>query len=111
VDCYIDFLEEVPSASQIQNEARVLYCTLLSACQRGVGSRILMENRNSQDRIWSWYQKDSNRNVRIKKLENVITTVFHCHYKGVLCKWIQDYADAFTELILLGKKTWNNDEV
>jgi hypothetical protein len=25
--------------------------------------------------------------------------------------WIQDYDDAFTELALLGQKTWNDDEI
>jgi hypothetical protein len=25
--------------------------------------------------------------------------------------WIQDYEDAFTELALLGQKTWNDDEI
>jgi hypothetical protein len=25
--------------------------------------------------------------------------------------WIQDYGDAFTELALLGQKTWNDDEI
>ena len=78
VDCYIDFLDEVPSASQIKKDARALYGALLSACQScqsGVGSRILMENRSKQDGIRSWcqlvkqYETDGNRNVRIKKLE------------------------------------------
>ena len=45
VDCYVDFLDEVPSASQIKKDARALYGALLSACQGGVGRRILMENR------------------------------------------------------------------
>jgi hypothetical protein len=27
-----------------------------------------------------------------------------------LVKWIQEYEDAFTELALLGQKTWNDDE-
>jgi hypothetical protein len=42
-----------------------------------------MENRKKQDGIRAWYQlvnqyeKDGNRSVRIKKLENVITTVFN----------------------------------
>jgi hypothetical protein len=117
VDCYIDFLDEVPSTSQIKKDARALFGILHSACQIGVRSRILMENRSTQDGILSWYQlvkqyeTDGNRNVRIKKLENVITTVFHRHYKGGLFKWIQDYEDTFTELILLGQKTWNDDEV
>jgi hypothetical protein len=104
VDFYVDFLDEVPSASQIKKDARVLYIALhgalLSACQSCVGRRILMENRDKQDGIRSWcqlvqqYETDGNRNVRIKRLENV-----------------QDYEDAFTELALLGQKTWNDDEI
>jgi hypothetical protein len=53
VDCYVDFLDEVPSASQIKKDARTLYGTLLCACQSGVGRRILMENRDKQDGIRS----------------------------------------------------------
>jgi hypothetical protein len=37
VDFYVDFLDEVPSASQIKNNARALYGALLSACQNGIG--------------------------------------------------------------------------
>jgi hypothetical protein len=49
VDCYVDFLDEVPSASQIKKDAGSLYGALLSACQSGIGHRILMENRDKQD--------------------------------------------------------------
>ena len=93
----------LPSASQIKKDARALYGALLSACQIGVGRRMLIENRSKQDGICSWcqlvkqYETDGNRNVRIKKLDNVITTVFHRHYRDGLVKWIQDYEDAFTE--------------
>jgi hypothetical protein len=117
VDCFVDFMDEVHTASQIKKDARALFGALLSACQGGIGHRILMENRNKQDGIRAWYQlinqyeTDGNRNVRIKKLENVITTVFNRHYKGGLFKWIQDYEDAFTELVLLGQTTWNNDDI
>jgi hypothetical protein len=117
VDCYVDFLDEVPSDSQIKMDARALYGALLSACQSGVGRRILMENRDKQDGIRSWcqlvqqYETDDNRNVRIKRLESVINAVFNRNYRVGLVKWIQDYEDAFTELVLLGKKTWNDDEI
>jgi hypothetical protein len=117
VDCYDDFLDEIPSASQIKKDARALYGALLSACQSGVGRRILMENREKQDGIRSWcqlvkqYETDGNRNVRIKRLESVINIVFHRNYRGGLVKWIQDYEDAFTELALLGQKTWNDDKI
>jgi hypothetical protein len=56
VDCYVDFLDELPSASQIKKDTRALYGASLSACQSGVGRRILMENRDKQDGIRSWCQ-------------------------------------------------------
>jgi hypothetical protein len=37
VDCYVDFLDEVPSSSQIKKDARALYGGFLSVCQSGVG--------------------------------------------------------------------------
>jgi hypothetical protein len=110
VDCYVDFLDEIPSAPQIKKDARALYGALLSACQSGVGRRILMENRDKQDGIRSWcqllqqYETDGNRNVRIKRLESVIKTVFNLNYRGGLVKWIQDYEDAFTDRLFLGKR-------
>ena len=45
------------------------------------------------------------------KLENVIITVFHWYYKGGLFKWIQDYEDAITELVIIGQTTWNDDDI
>ena len=95
-------MDEVPSASQIKKNTHALYGTLLSAIQSGVGRRILMENRSKQDGIRSWcqlvkqYETDGNRKVRIKKLENVITSIFHRNFLGGLVKWNQDYEDAFT---------------
>jgi hypothetical protein len=117
VECYVDFLDEVPSASQIKKDARGLYGALLNACPSGVGRRILMENRDKQDGIRSWcqlvqqYGTDGNRNVRIKRLESVINTVFNRNYRGGLVKWIQEYEDAFTELALPWQKTWNHDKI
>jgi hypothetical protein len=115
VDCYVDFLDEFPSASQIKKYARALYGTLPSACQSDVGCIILMEKREKQDFIRSLYQlvrqyeTDSNRNVRIKRLESVINTVFHRNCRGGIVKWIQDFEDAFTELAIIGQKTCNDD--
>jgi hypothetical protein len=76
-----------------------------------------MENRDKQDGIRSWcqllqqYETDGNRNVKIKRLESVINTVFNRNYRGGLVKSIQDYEDTFTELALLGQKTWDDGEI
>jgi hypothetical protein len=76
-----------------------------------------MGKRDKQDGICSWcqlvqqYETDGNRNVRFKRLENVINTVFNRNYRVGIVKWIQDYEDAFTELALLRQKTWNDDEI
>jgi hypothetical protein len=57
---------------QIKKDDRALFGALLSACQSGVGRKILMENRDKQDGIRSWcqlvqqYETDDNRNVKIK---------------------------------------------
>jgi hypothetical protein len=56
------------------------------------------------------YETYCDRNIRIKSLESVINTVFHRNYGRILVQWIQDYEDAFTELILI-EKTWNDDEI
>jgi hypothetical protein len=56
VDFYDDFLDDVPSASQIKKDARALYGALFSACQIGEGRRTLMENRDKQNGIRSWRQ-------------------------------------------------------
>jgi hypothetical protein len=32
------------------------------------------------------------------------------HYKGGLFNWVQDYEDAFTEFVILGQTTWNDDD-
>jgi hypothetical protein len=67
-----------------------------------------MENRDKQDGNRSWcqlmqqYETDDKRNVRIKRLESVIITVFYRNYRVGLVKRIQNYEDAFTELALLG---------
>jgi hypothetical protein len=76
-----------------------------------------MKNRDKQDGIRSWcqlvqqYETDGNINVRNKSLECVINTVFNRSYRGGLVEWIQDYKDVFTELALLGQKTWNDDDI
>ena len=73
---------------------------------------------SKQDGIRSWsqldkqYETDGNRNVRIKRHENGITTAFHRNCKGGLVKVDQIYyEDSFTELVLLGQMTWNDDEI
>ena len=110
VDCFVDFVDEVHSASKIKKDVRALYGALRNACQSSVGRKILMENRAKQDGIRSWcqlikqHETDGNKNVRIKKLESAKNTMFHRHYKRSLTKWIQDYEDTLTELIILGQK-------
>jgi hypothetical protein len=103
VDCNVDFVDEVPFASQIRKHVRTLNDTLLTVCQSNVRRRILMENRHKQDVILSWcqlvqqHETDGNRNGMIKRLESVNNTVFHRNYRRGLVKWIQDYEDAFRD--------------
>ena len=55
------------------------------------------------------YEADGDPEVRISKLENVISVQFHRHYAGGLTKWVQDYENSFAELETLGEAAWTND--
>jgi hypothetical protein len=63
-------MDNVPKALQLKKDARALYGALLSACQGGIGRRILMDNSIKQDGIRAWYhlinqyETDGNKNVR-----------------------------------------------
>jgi hypothetical protein len=81
VECYVDFLNELPSASQIKKDARALHGTLLSACQSGVRRRILMENRDKQDGIRSWCQLVQNMRRMAIKCQDQKT--IKCHEYGI----------------------------
>jgi hypothetical protein len=110
VDCYVDFLDEIPSASQIKKDARALYGALLRACQIGVGRRILMENRDKQDGIRSWcqlvqqYESDGNRNVTIKRLESVTNKIFHRNYREDLLNGSKTMKMPSQNWLYLGKR-------
>jgi hypothetical protein len=65
---FVDFLDEVLSVSQINQDSCVLYGALLSACQSGVGSRILLENRDKQGGIRSWCQLEQNMRQMAKEM-------------------------------------------
>jgi hypothetical protein len=84
----------VLSSSQIKKTTCALYGALLSACHGCVGHRILIENWIESDGIWyqlvNQYETESNQNVMIKKLENVITTVFDRHLLEISFTFIQD---------------------
>jgi hypothetical protein len=57
VDCYVDCLDKVPSACQIKKDARALYGALLSACQSGLGRRILMKIETNRIEFAHRWQK------------------------------------------------------
>ena len=114
--CYIFFTRKVHSSTQIKKDAIALYGALLSACPEGSGRMILNANRRKQDGIKAWiemldrYEADGNINLRIKKLEIIISTPYHKRYKGGLSRWVQDYENAFSELHKLGVTVWQGDE-
>jgi hypothetical protein len=87
-----------------------LYGALLSACQSGVGRRILIENRDKQEGIRSWcqllqqYETDGNRNVRIKRQKSVIDTVFHRNYREDLLNGSKTMKMLLQNWLYLGKR-------
>jgi hypothetical protein len=70
VDCYVHFLDEVPSASQNKKDTLPLLDALLSACQSGLGFRILMEietNRLAFVHGVSWYNSMRQKTIDMSR--------------------------------------------
>ena len=114
--CYIDFMEDVTSEAQLKCDVRALYGALQSTCQHGTLRTIMEPYKKQQDGIRAWrgivakYKADGNKNVRIHRLELVISNVFTKRYPGGLLAWILAYENAFTELAQLGVMAWIDDD-
>ena len=114
-EAILDFPDEGISTIQFKKDVGALYGALRSACQSGVGKTILFEHRAKQDGVRAWialkhkYDADGNKDLQIKRLENIIGTKFYRRYKGGLLQWVQDYENAFAELVHLGEEAWIKD--
>ena len=114
-DCFIHFLDEVASASQILKDTRALFGALKAAIKGHAAKKFLHQYEDKQDGLKAWmaitqrYALDGNVLVRLTKLEKTIETKFHRNYKGGLTKWILDYENAFSELELLKELAWQDD--
>ena len=113
--CVELFQDDVETQSQFKKDNRALYGALLSACHKGSAKTILIDHKPKQDGIRTWmcicekYDADGNRDVRIVKLEQTIETKFTKYYLGGLLQWVQDYENAFSELVVLGEHQWSID--
>ncbi len=115
IECYKYFLNDVKTPSQVKKDSRALFGALRSACDQGNGKATITRFKKTQDGILAWkemvqrFEADGDPNIRITRLEKVISMEYSRHYPGGLFKWIQNYENAFTELVLLGVEAWKND--
>ena len=76
-----------------------------SECQSG--KEILKKYEADGDGILAWHEydkkfnSDGHKDIRIRKLEKVISQPYHRSYRGGLAQWISDYESAFAELVEL----------
>jgi len=115
ISCWIDFKSFVSSEQQAKRDICALYGALRSACKNGIGKSMLVPFKKEQDGIKAWrslvkkYEGEGNTEVRIEKLEHIISVPYTRSYKGGLLQFIQDYENAFAELDILGNKSWLED--
>ena len=120
-DCWIKFPEDIHSEQQLREDSMSLLGGLLvSTSECNSGKEILKRYEAQGDGIRAWYEydkkfnSDGHKDIRIRKLEQVISQVFHKGYKGGLARWISDYESAFAELVELQtedgtRSTWEDD--
>ena len=55
------------------------------------------------------YEGGGDKESRLDLLENIISTPYTKNYEGGLLAWLQDYENAFEELVSLNQKNWTVD--
>ena len=115
-DCYIHFPDDVTSLQQLKKDIQSLYGALKSSCRRGVGAVILMNHETSRDGLAAWiemlakFDADGDKDTRIMRLEDKLSTPYTKRYKGGLTQWLTDYETAMAELTILGSGTYISDQ-
>ena len=80
------------------------------------GNDHLLAHEHNHDGLSVWigltneFDQEGSKNLRIGKLEAIISTKYHRHYKGGLNQFVSDYKSAFMELTTLGVKEWKNED-
>ena len=119
--CWTKFPDDIQSEAQLREDSMsILGGLLVATSDCHSGKEIIKRYESNGDGIRAWHEydkkfnSDGHKDIRIRKLENVIGTVFHNKYKGGLAQWISDYENAFAELIELhtedgSRSTWEDD--
>ena len=114
--CWIYFMDDVASESQVNRDIKALYGALLSACKVGVGSSILAKHSETRNGLSAWmdmvakYKNGGDKETQIDKLEEKLDIKFTDHYSGGLVQWVTDYENTFLELEQIGCTHWMDDD-
>jgi len=64
-------------------------------------------------KLWQYmldnYMHDGDKQIRIQRLEAIISTKYHPSYPEKIEKWVQSYDNAFAELVQLKESQWSKD--
>ncbi len=102
--------------AQMKMDIKLLYGALISSLTNMTGNDHLLVHQDEQDGLSAWlditeeFDQEGSKNLRIMKLEEIISTSYYTHYKGGLAQFVSDYKNAYAELTTLGETHWNIDE-
>ena len=108
---------EIIHKVQLTKDLQSLYGALQSSIKKGKGLKELLMYEDSQDGLKVWLElvktndKDGSRDLRISKLESIISLPYNRYYKGGLARFVNNYESAFVELgVVVGVTAWLDDE-
>ena len=104
--------------AQFIKDKEALYGGVQSSVKAGHGLKQVLKYEEEQDGLMAWmelmeeYDKEGSKDLRIMKLENIVSTPFSRGYKGGMLQWVTDYESAFAELGYIHKlNAYTDDEM
>ena len=104
------------SMVQFIKDIEALYGGVQSSIKAGHGLKQVLKYEEEQDGLLVWmelmevYDKEGSKDLRIMRLENIVSTPFTRGYKGGMLQWVTDYESAFAELGYIHKIVQYTDD-
>ena len=104
--------------TQFIKDKEALYGGVQSSIKAGHGLKQVLKYEEEQDGLMAWmelmdeYDKEGSKDLRIMKLESIVSTPFSRGYKGGMLQWVTDYESAFAELGYIHKvEAYTDDDM
>ena len=101
---------------QFIRDIHALFGAIQCSIKTGIGLKEIVTHSATQDGLKVWialvkqYDQGGSKDIKIARMESIVSTPFFKNYKGGLTQWVTDYQAAFGELTFTLKVPGGDDD-